>query len=78
MQIAIEEIKEKLKSIDWNIDIDHLKDDMPLFEQGLDSLDMLDLLLCLEQGYCVKIPDNDVPQLRTLADFSLYLTKKVQ
>lgn len=75
MEIMLTTIKDKLRKIDWDINVDYLRDDTPLSEQGLDSLDMMDLLLCLEQGYAVKIPDKDLAQLRTLNDFASFLNK---
>lgn len=73
--VTIAKIRETLKDIDWDIDVRLLKDNSPLSEQGLDSLDMLDLLLCLEQGYSIKIPDEDLNQLRTLNDFVAYINR---
>ena len=39
---------------------------------GLDSLDALEIVLCIESCFKVKVPDNSVPVLRsinTLVDF---------
>ena len=39
---------------------------------GLDSLDILEIVLCLENNFSVKIPENSAPVLRsinTLVDF---------
>lgn len=76
METTLTEIKNNLRKIDWEINVDYLKDDTPLSEQGLDSLDMMDLLLCLEEGYAVKIPDTALPRLRTLNDFVAFINKK--
>lgn len=76
MATTLIEIKDCLRKIDWDINVDHLKEDIPLSGQGLDSLDMMDLLLCLEQRYVIKIPDTALPHLRTLKDFVAFINKK--
>lgn len=78
MSITVLEIRKKLKEIDWNINVDYLKDDAPLIEQGFDSLDLIELLLCLEIGFSVKIPDKDLNELKTLNDFVIYINKRLQ
>ena len=65
-----------LKGIDWNIDVDSLHDDAPLREQGLDSLDMVNLLLTMEEEYAVVIPDEALPELATLKDIRDFINGK--
>lgn len=77
MTITISQLKEKLAKIDWDINADDLQDNIPLIEQGLDSLDMISVLFCLEENFPVKIPDDDLPALKTLRDFTDYLNNKL-
>jgi acyl carrier protein len=77
MTITLSQLKEKLAKIDWDINIDDLQDNIPLIEQGLDSLDMINLLFCLEENFPVKIPDEDLPVLTTLRDFTDYINNKL-
>jgi len=77
MTITLSQVKEKLAKIDWDVNVDDLQDNIPLTEQGLDSLDMINLLFCLEENFPVKIPDDDLPVLKTLQDFTGYLNNKL-
>ena len=77
MKITLSQLKEKLAKIDWDINVDDLHDNMPLIEQGLDSLDMINVLFCLEENFPVKIPDDDLPALKTLQNFTDYINNKI-
>jgi acyl carrier protein len=51
--------------------------DVPLLEYGLDSARAIDLLVALEGEYGIRIPDDDVTKMRTLADVALYVRGRV-
>lgn len=40
---------------------------------GLDSLDTIDLIMQLEQGFGIRIPDEDYPKLLTFGGVLKYL-----
>lgn len=46
-----------------------LRDDVDLFGQGLDSLDMANLELKIEQRYGIDIKPEQSLRLRTISDF---------
>lgn len=50
-----------------------ISDDLPLVQQGLDSLDMATLLFEVEGKFDVLIPTNVVGHLRSLRDISEFL-----
>ena len=77
MNITMANLREKLREIDWEVDVDSLKDEAPLVEQGLDSLDMITLLFCVEKEFPVKIPDDDVDGLKSLKDFVAYINERI-
>lgn len=77
MKVTIAELKERIKTIDWDVEVDSLQDRTSLIDQGLDSLDMINLLFCLEKEFSVKIPDDDVDALKSLEDFVSYINKRV-
>jgi len=77
MTITLSQLKEKLANIDWDINVNYLQDNAPLIEQGLDSLDMINVLFCLEEHFPVKIPDDDLPALKTLQHFTDYINNKL-
>lgn len=43
---------------------------------GLDSLDMVDLIMRLEQEFGVRIPDEDHAKLATFGDLLVYLEQE--
>ena len=43
---------------------------------GLDSLDTVDLVMQLEQGFGLRIPDEDYPRLLTLGGVLDYLNEQ--
>lgn len=52
-------------------------DEMRLVEDlGADSLDLLDILMAVEDTFQVKIPDADLPRLRTVGSAVAYLQEK--
>ena len=78
MSDLIQELKHKLvETLDLpDVDPEQIEDDAPLFGEGLglDSIDVLELVVMLEQDYGVKIDNKELGQkvmvsMRTLADF---------
>lgn len=54
-----------------------VSDEMRLVEDlGADSLDLLDILMAVENTFQVKIPDSDLPRLRTVGGAVAYLQEK--
>ena len=77
MGITITDIKECLEKIDWDIDVASLEDNKPLTEQGLDSLDVINMLFALEKDFSIEIPDTDVDKLKTLNDLAFYINRRI-
>jgi len=50
--------------------------DESLADLGLDSLDVVSLLLAIEEKYGLKIPDEDVAQLQTLSNYAAYIESR--
>ncbi len=56
-------------------DLSQLKDDVDFREQlELDSMDFLDIVMELRKRYRVQIPEEDYPQLASMASTTTYLT----
>ena len=53
--------------------IGELSLDTPFEEQGLDSIDLVEILLAVEDRFGVYVPDSDVVELRTLAQLAAWL-----
>jgi acyl carrier protein len=45
---------------------------------GADSLDVVELIMALEEEFGVKVPDNDVENIRSIGDVVSYLTARVE
>ncbi|MCR4433687.1 MAG: acyl carrier protein [Coprothermobacterota bacterium] len=47
-----------------------------LKDLNADSLDLLSIVMAVEDTFGIKIPDEDLPQLRTVGDALEYVLKK--
>lgn len=45
-------------------------------ELGADSLDIVEILMCLEDAFLVEIPDEAVEGMRTPGDIAAYIEKE--
>ncbi len=59
------------------IETEKLINDKPLAEQGIDSLDMINIFFKLEENFKIKIPEEDIEKLKTIDDIVEYLNKKM-
>ena len=66
------DIFEKLKAIagnDIGIDADKVEPESDIIKElGLDSLDIVDMLMKVEETFGVTIDDSDVVEMKTVAD----------
>ncbi len=68
-------ILEILENIVPDEDLSGLKDDVPFREQmELDSMDFLDIVMELRKQYRIQIPEEDYPNLTTMAGTVQYLS----
>ena len=47
--------------------------DIPFAEQDLDSIDLVEILLAVEDRFGVYVPDSDVVELQNLAQLAAWL-----
>lgn len=81
--MAPEEIRtaiiEILEDIAPDEDLTDLKDDIAFRDQlELDSMDFLDIVMELRKRYRVQVPEEDYPQLNSMASTVTYLTPKME
>lgn len=76
MLATIENIKEIIIEADVLGDIQTIKDDINLVEQGIDSLDIVNIYLLLEEKFDIKIPDEDLGKVRTIDNIITYINSK--
>ena len=77
MKTTVENIKEVIVEADVLGDVDEMKSDVPLSEQGIDSLDIVNVYLLLEEKFEVSIPDEDLEQVKTINDIVTYINNKL-
>ncbi len=59
-------------------DLSGLKDDVPFREQlDLDSMDFLDIVMELRKRYRIQIPEQDYPELASMASTICYLVPRM-
>ena len=72
-------ILEIIEDIDEEADFANLDADAPLRDQlDLDSMDFLDIVMELRKRYKLQIPEDEYPQLNTLASCVNYLEPKLK
>ena len=80
--MAPEEIRTAIIDILTDIapdeDLTGLKDEIAFREQlELDSMDFLDIVMELRKRYRVQVPEEDYPELNSMASTVTYLTTKM-
>ena len=71
----IEEIKKQLAVI---AKVDAITDEMKLSELGLDSLDVVELLLQLEEQYDIHFDDIDMSNFKTVGYLLAIIEQKLK
>ncbi len=77
MKATVENVKEVIVEADVLGDVESLKNDTPLREQGIDSLDVVNVYLLLEEKFEVTIPDEDLNQVLTIDAIVEYINTKL-
>lgn len=77
MNATIEDIKEVIAEAEVLGDVSELKTDTPLSEQGIDSLDVVNVYLLLEERFNIKIPDEDLIKVQTIDAIVDYVNHKL-
>jgi acyl carrier protein len=77
MMISAVRVREALKKSGVDVDFEDLPLDMSFQENGVDSMDMMNIFLELEEAFWVKIPDEDVMQLDSIQSIIDYLQERL-
>lgn len=78
--MTIEDFKEKFNAplIDKrNVKLEDLKPEVKFIDLGLNSLDMIEVIIDFERNFNITIPDDDVEKLLTVGDAEKYLITRV-
>lgn len=76
MTVTTEEIRNIVEEAETMVEMDTLVNDIPLIDQDVDSLDMANILLLIEEKYDIKIPDEDMSQIQSINDIVTYILAK--
>ena len=72
---AIETVKDILSE---KVDVSKLKEDDPLTSLGLDSLDLVEVMLAIEDRLGVEFSSDEIADLTTLKDVVKLIEKKTK
>lgn len=75
MSVSADQLKEVLKKNRAVKNVDRIVNNVPLREQGVDSLDMASIFLAIEENLGVRVPDEETPKLRTIDEIVAYLSR---
>lgn len=76
MIATVENVKEVIAEAEVLGDVSDMKNDIPLSEQGIDSLDVVNVYLLLEEKFGIKIPDEDLSKVQTIDAIVEYVNNK--
>lgn len=76
MKATVENVKEVIAEAEVLGDTNEMKNDVSLSEQGIDSLDVVNVYLLLEEKFDIKIPDEDLTKIQTIDAIVEYLNNK--
>ncbi|HKL72744.1 MAG TPA: phosphopantetheine-binding protein [Candidatus Onthovivens sp.] len=74
MATKIEEIKELMKK---SLNIKELKEEDTLATYGLDSLDVVEFILDLEEKFDISFETDDTKDIKTVGDLLKTIEKKI-
>jgi len=75
MKISADKIRSVIKKADVDQKGTAFANDVPLRDQGLDSLDTFTIYLAIEEALNVTIPDDDLSRLQSIDDIVQYLNQ---
>jgi len=73
--ITIEKIHTIIRNNAPSVDISKIEKHVNLREYGVDSMDFFNIVLELQEILGKEIPDEDIDQVRTVADIQKYFNK---
>ena len=76
MEVTRSDIFEIIINVQIAGNLERIDDNSILSENGVDSLDMANILLMMEEKYNIKIPDEDIEKLGSISAIIEYLSNK--
>ncbi len=78
MKATVEDIRKIVEEADILDDAGEIQNDIKLTQQGVDSLDLVNIYLLVEEKFGIKIPDEDLSKVETVDDIVAYVNSKIQ
>lgn len=75
MKVTRDELLAVMESAGVSVDVSAIKSDT-LLNKTIDSLEMMNVFLAVEEKYGIKISDEDTEALATIGDIIAYLQQK--
>ena len=73
---TIDKVKEIIAN-QLSVKPEEIKNDSNIAEElGADSLDLVEILMSLEDEFGISIPDEAIPQIKTINDVVAFIEKK--
>lgn len=76
--ISATEIKEIIEQVVPAVKAASLDNDAILKERGIDSLDMMSIILKIEETYKIKVADDEVDTMVSVSHFVNYVNKNAK
>lgn len=76
MNVTREKILALVESAGVSVDISKIKWDTKLSAAGIDSLEMMNVFLKIEEKFGIKIPDEEIDTLDTIDGIVSYLQQR--
>jgi acyl carrier protein len=74
-------LEQKIRSLvaeQLGVELTEIKPDANILDDlGADSLDVVEMVMALEEHFDIEVPDEDVEELRTVADVERYVVNAV-
>lgn len=75
MNVTKEEILAIVENVGVSVDVSTIKVDVPFKQAGIDSLEMMNVFLGIEEKFGIQIHDEDIADLNTIENIVSYLQK---
>lgn len=74
--MAFEKVK-KMIATQLGISEDEIKEGTTFEDLGIDSLEIFEIIMALEDEFDIEIPNEDVESIRNIDDITKYIESKV-
>lgn len=75
MVIKQEDILSIIESVGVSVDVAKIESNMTFKEAGIDSLEIMNVFLGIEEKFGIKIPDEDIDTLKSIDDVISFFKK---